>query len=105
MNEILNGVAMYLTCWFGILTLLGFAKIGFNQNNKLTRYLTQRSFSIYLFHFLWVVLFQFSLSKVTDNTVVLVLATVTGSFFMTLVTCEVIRRIPVVKFLYGIKKI
>lgn len=98
-------VAMYLTCWFGILALLGFAKIGFNQNNKLTRYLTQRSFSIYLFHFLWVVLFQFYLSKVTGNTVVIVLTTVSGSLIMTLVTCEVIRRIPVVRFLFGIKRI
>jgi len=52
-NEILNTITMYFTCWFGILTLLGYAKSYFNQNNRLTQYLTKRSFLIYIFNFLF----------------------------------------------------
>ena len=104
-NEIINSIAMYLTCWFGILTLLGFGKNKFAQNNKTTRYLTSRSFSIYIFHFIWVVIFQFYLSKITDHTIVLFGITVLGSIIMSLITSEIIRRIPLVNFLFGIKKV
>jgi glucan biosynthesis protein C len=103
--EIVNSIAMYFTCWFGILTLLGFGKTEFNRNNKITRYLTSRSFLIYIFHFMWVVIFQFYLSKITGNTIALVTITVTGSIIMSLITSEIIRRIPLVNFLFGIKKV
>jgi peptidoglycan/LPS O-acetylase OafA/YrhL len=104
-NELLNSLAMYLTCWFGILTLLGFGKTGFDQNNKITRYLTSRSFLIYIFHFIWVIIFQFYLSKITDNMIVLISITVSGSIIMSLITSEIIRRIPLINFLFGIKKV
>lgn len=103
-NGILNSIAMYFTCLFGILTLLGFGKACFNQNNRVTRYLTERSFSIYIFHFMWIILFQFYLGRVTDNIIALVLGTVLGSYIMTLVTCEIIRHIPLIRFLFGVKK-
>lgn len=104
-NEILNSIAMYLTCWFGILTLLGFGKNKFDQNNKITKYLTSRSFLIYIFHFIWVIIFQIYLSKITDNIIVLLSITVSGSIIMTLITSEIVRRLPLINFLFGIKKV
>ena len=103
-NEILSTIAMYSTCWFGILALLGFGKSKFNQRNRITRYLSSRSYLIYIFHFLWVILIQFYLSKISEKTIVLYVFTILGSFLMTLITSEIVRRIPFLLAFFGIKK-
>ena len=103
-NSLINSMAMYITCWFGILALLGFGKTGLDQNNRVTQYLTQRSFLIYIFHFIWVIIFQFYLRSVTDNTTVLVLGSVSCSLIMTLITCEIIWHLPIIRTLFGVRK-
>ncbi|MFT3983799.1 MAG: acyltransferase [Lachnospiraceae bacterium] len=100
-DVIFNSIAMYTACWFGILALLGFAKSGFCQNNRITRYLTGNSFLIYLFHFMWIILTQFYLSKVTDNMIVLFVGSVLCSLLMTLTTCEIVKRIPLFWLFFG----
>jgi hypothetical protein len=45
--EVLWKSAMFLSCWFGILALLGIGKRYFNQNNRITWYLSSRSYTIY----------------------------------------------------------
>lgn len=102
-NRVINTIVMYIVSWFGILTMLGFGKNSFNMNNKVTRYFTSRSFLFYIFHFIWLVVFQFYLSRFTDNTAILFIVPMIGSFTMTFVTCEIVRRIPVVNFLFGVK--
>jgi membrane-bound acyltransferase YfiQ involved in biofilm formation len=103
-SEVLSTVVMYIASWFGILALLGFGRKGFDMNNKVTRYLTSRSFLFYVFHFIWIVIFQFYLSRLTDNIAVLFIIPIAGTFIMTFVTCEIIVRIPFVNFLFGVKK-
>ena len=100
-NGVLNSIAMYIACWFGILALLGFAKPGFNQNNRITQYLTGNSFLIYIFHFMWIIILQFYLGNVTDNLLVLIVGSVSGSLLLTLATCEVVKRIPLIRIFFG----
>lgn len=102
-NAILNTILMYITQWFGILTMLGFGKRLFNQNNRITRYLSSRSFLFYIFHFIWLVVLQFYLSKYTDSTWILFVIPVLATYLMTFLTSEVIIRIPCVNRLFGIK--
>jgi hypothetical protein len=102
-NGVLNTIVMYLTCWFGILTLLGFGKVYFNQDNRITKYLTSRSFLFYIFHFLWLVVLQFILSKYTSNTAILYIVPVLATFVLTFLTIELVRIIPVVNTLFGVK--
>lgn len=104
-NSILNTIAMFITCWFGILTILGFGKTVFNYSNIITKYLTSRSFFIYIFHFIYVIMFQFYFHRVIENIIIFVIVTISGSLVMTLITCEIIRRIPVIRVLFGYKKL
>lgn len=103
-NRILNTITMYMTCCFGILTILGYGRDFFNQRNRITKYLTSHSFLFYIFHFMWLVLFQFYLSKFMINTAILFIVSVLGTFFMTFLTSEIIFRIPGVNLLFGVKK-
>ena len=87
--EVLWKSALFLSCWFGILALLGMGKKYFNQNNRVTRYLSTRSFSVYLFHFVWVIAIQYNATQYISNTAALFLISVIGGFLLTLITCEI----------------
>jgi len=103
-NSILNNIAMYMTCCFGILTIFGFGRASFNQSSKIKKYLTAHSFLFYIFHFMWIVLFQFYLSRFKINTAMLFIVSVIGTYFMTFLTSEIVFRTPGVSLLFGIKK-
>ncbi len=89
--------------WFGILGFLGLAKRNFNQNNGFTRYMSSRSFMIYIFHFGWLVVFQYYLCQITNSIAITYCISLISTYVMTLLTCEVIRRIPGIRFLFGEK--
>lgn len=91
-NVAFNTIMMYITLWFGILTIIGFGQIGFNFTNGITRYLTSHSFQIYIIHFVWVIAFQFYFSKVTGNTWILYVIPVVLSYVMTIVSCEILEK-------------
>ena len=91
--EILWKAAMFLSCWFGVLALLGIGRKYLNQNNRLTRYLSVWSFQIYLFHFVWVAAIQYFLARLTTNTILLFLLSVIGGFILTVLTCEAAAQI------------
>lgn len=103
-SDMLCFIACRLAEWFGILTLLGWSRIHFNQSNIITNYFTKRSFLIYIFHFGWLVLLQFYLNSLTSNIVILYSVSIFGSFILTLVTAEIIINIPGLRVLFGIKK-
>ena len=91
-NATLNTVMMYIALWFGILAIIGFGQKRFNFSNSVTRYLTSRSFQIYIIHFVWVVAFQFYFGKVTVNIWMLYIVPVVLSYIMTIVSCEIFER-------------
>lgn len=91
--EALWKTAMFLSCWSGILALLGLGKKYFNQNNRVTRYLSSQSFTIYLFHFVWVAVIQYFIIKYTSNMILIYILSVAGGFLLTLITCEIALRI------------
>lgn len=91
-NGAVNTVMMYITLWFGILTIIGFAQKEFNFVNGVTRYLTSHSFQIYIIHFVWVVAFQFYFDKATDNIWILYVVPIILSYVMTIVTCEILEK-------------
>lgn len=90
--------------WFGILGFLGLGRCIGNQNNKLTRYLSSQSFAIYIFHFGWLVWIQYLLSKTEFPTVLTVGITIITTTALTLFTCEIVKRIPGARWLYGMSK-
>lgn len=91
-NDVFNTIMMYITLWFGILTIIGFGQIGFNFTNGVTRYLTSHSFQIYIIHFVWVVAFQFYFGILTANIWILYVVPVVLSYVMTIVSCEILEK-------------
>lgn len=103
-NLIMKTIAMYLAGWFGILTMLGFGEAHFNQNNRITEYLCSRSFLFYIFHFVWVIVFQYYLCQFTLSDTAIYIISVFGSYIMTFLMIEIISRVPIVSFLFGVKR-
>ena len=90
--------------WFGILGFLGLARCKFNQNNSFTRYMSSRSFMIYIFHFGWLVAIQYCLSKTTLNITFSFIISITATLVVTLLTCEFVKRVPALRCLFGEKR-
>lgn len=101
---LLNTSMKFVAKWFMILALMGLAKRYLNFTGKVTAYMSTRSFLFYIYHFVWVVLFEYLLYEFIGNyTVILFTGTVVLSYIMTFVCCEISIRIPVLCFLTGTK--
>ena len=82
-------IAMY----FGILTCMGYGKKYFNQSGKVFSFLSKTSFDFYIFHFPWVVFFQYIISKWTLNIIFTYGLAVILAFICTFATVYVKMRI------------
>lgn len=101
---LLNSVTKYVSEWIMIIALIGFAKKYLNSSNKFFAYMNKRSFLFYIYHFVWVVLFQYILHGFVGNkTMVLFIGTVLLAYLATFACCEISVRIPILCFLTGIK--
>lgn len=101
---LLNTVTKYLSEWVMIIALIGLAKKYLDFNGKVSNYMNKRSFLFYIYHFIWVVLFQYILYDVVESqTWVLFTGTVLLFCLVTFVCCEISIRIPFLCFLTGIK--
>ncbi len=90
--------------YFMILALIGLAKRYLDFSGKVSVYMSRRSFVFYIWHYIWVVLFQYLLCRYFgNNTVVLFACTVIFSYVMTFICCEITVRIPLLCFLTGTK--
>lgn len=92
LDRLLNTVIYYAAAWFGILTVLGFAKNNFCQHNKITEYLSKISFQFYIFHYIWLTAFQFYCSQYTDKFVILFFVPMILAYLAAFITCEGIRK-------------
>jgi glucan biosynthesis protein C len=90
--------------WFGILGFIGLAKCRYNQSNAVTKYMSANSFLIYIFHFGWLVAIQYYLSKAALNTTLTYILSIAVTLFLTLLTCEIVKRVPGIRFLFGVSK-
>lgn len=83
----------YISEWFMMMALLGMGKRYLNHSGKISTYMSQRSYTFYMFHFVWVVLFQYLLSHVCRNhTVWLYVLPVILSYGATWLCCEICYR-------------
>ena len=103
-NSTINTIAMHFTFWFGILSILGLGKAYFNQNNRITKYFVSRSFVFYIFHFIWIIILQYYIYKLTSNVFLIFIISTIGTYIMTFFTTEIIIRIPIVNSLFGVKR-
>lgn len=94
----------HLIIWVSILTILGYGKRYLNFSNRITVYFTQSAFPLYIFHQSWLVLIAYYIFKSTDIFVVQFVSIMLLTFIASILTYELFRRIPVMRFMFGIKR-
>lgn len=101
----LSGIWTNLILWLGVLGIMGMGKHYLEFKNKTTLYLAGISFPIYIFHLSWINMFAYYLLQwIPGMMVVQIILIMILSFIFTIATVEVLKRIKVTRFLFGIKK-
>lgn len=101
---LLNTITKYVSEWIMVIALIGLAKRYLSFNGKVSNYMRKRSFLFYIYHFIWVVLFQYLLYEICGNrTFIIFISTVLLSYFTTFVCCEISIRIPFLCLVTGTK--
>lgn len=90
--------------WMTIIMLLGIGQLKLNFHNRLSVYLTQMSFPIYILHMPILVVTGFFALKLPIGVAGQFLLIVSISFIVTFLICEIVKRIPVLRFFLGMKK-
>lgn len=99
-HTLLNAIAKYVSEWFIISSLLGIGKGYLNFNGKLSKYMSKRSYTFYIFHFIWVVLFQYLLFHACSGPIILLyVLPVLFAYGATLLCCEIGNRVSLFSFL------
>ena len=73
------------------------------MKNRLQAYLTKASFPFYIFHFLPITLISYFKAKSDLNVWLKWVTIVAVAYRSTLILYEIVRRIPVVRFFFGVK--
>lgn len=105
-DAVLKSLFTNIYLWVAILAILGCAKSWWNKASKFTQYMTKSSFGIYIVHYIVVLPLCYALKYYTTLPVFLIyLIAIFGVPVLSVALYELIRRIPVLRYLVlGIKK-
>ncbi len=104
--EVINSVPAVLYAWAAVLAIFACAKEWGNVDNSVTRFMTKRSFGMYVFHFFGIsgaalLLYMYTDLPVAVRCVIVGIAGLLAGFVLP----EIIGRIPVLRYLIlGIRK-
>ena len=87
--------------WMGIIMLLGVGRSKLNFHNRVSVYLTQASFPVYILHMPILVVVGFFILKLSIGIAGQFLLIVLISFIATFLIYEVVKRVPVLRFFLG----
>lgn len=90
--------------WFWLLALLGFGHRLLRNRNSLLTYLSASSFPFYIFHMIVTTLVGCVIVRLQTEIWIKYLAIVVLSILLTFLVYEIVRRIPVIRFIFGIRK-
>lgn len=90
--------------WIGILAILGLGKRNLNFHNKFTQYFSVAAFPIYFLHQSVLVIIAFFVVKLTNIIALQFLLILVISFLLTLLCYELLRKLKVTCFMFGIKR-
>lgn len=102
-NGFLYGLTNDFCAYITTITLLVFAKKHLNFTNNITKYFTNSSFSVYMFHHLWIVAAAYYIFKVTENSFVRILLIMAISIPLTFLSHQIFKQFKVTRFMFGIK--
>lgn len=90
--------------WIGVLSMLGMGKHYLDFNNSVSSYFAKASFPVYVFHQSILILVAYYTLKLTASIAIQVIVIIGGSFILTMIVYEIFKRIPITRFLFGMKK-
>ena len=93
-----------LYAWSMILAILGLGKRYLDFSNAGTAYLSKASFPIYVFHQQWLVLAAFFALRWFSAIPLQMVFIITASAALSFLNYELFRRIPITRFMFGIKR-
>ena len=97
-----NSAIFVLTGWTGVLTLMGVGRHLFNFTNNFAAYMGAASYPVYIIHQAILVAIAYYVVMLAIPPVLQFAAIVIFSLFLTFACYEIIRRIPVIRALFGI---
>lgn len=89
--------------WMGILSCIIVGKLYLNKETKVTNYFKKASYPIYILHQTILVIIGYYSLMMIDNIVLQICMIIFGSFIVTILAYEIIRRIPILKKVIGIR--
>lgn len=89
--------------WLSILVLLAVGKKFWNKRKGFTEYFNQASYPIYILHQSILVAFAYYVVQASDALLVQIVGICAGSFVLTVLSYHLIKLIPVVRKMIGIK--
>ncbi len=92
-----------LNRWMWLLTILGFGHRYLNKNNNTLKYLSTASYSFYIFHLLLNTVVGFYIIKLPFGAGIKYSLIVVLTILSTFLVYEIVKRIPIIRFLFGIK--
>jgi glucan biosynthesis protein C len=93
-----------LILFAAVLAALGYARQFLNRPNRFYRYLNNASFPFYIFHFLPVTIASYYIARSDLNVWLKYLIVVIFAYVSTFALYEIVRRIPAVRFIFGIRQ-
>ncbi len=102
--SVLGDCYQRLVMWVCILALLGLAKHSFDFRTKATAYLAKACFPVYIFHQSILVAVAYFVFQFTSAPAVQIALILPLSFIFTFAVYELFCRIPLTRFLFGMKK-
>lgn len=98
--SMLWGIAAY--SW--VMFVFGFSRIFFNITNKLLKYLSNCSFSLYIFHYLILTIFNYYLLKTSlNNHLIWIITSILTYITLILLFELILKRLRIFRFICGIK--
>lgn len=103
-----NGTIVFilsiLNRWMWLLTILGLGHRYLNKNNNTLKYLSSASYPFYIFHLLLNTVVGFYIIKLPFGAGIKYSLIVMLTIISTFLVYEIVKRIPVIRFLFGIKE-
>ena len=93
-----------LNRWMWLLCILGFGHRSLRTNNRVLKYLSSASYPFYIFHLLLNTTVGFFIIKLPFGAGIKYSIIVILTILSTFLVYEFVKRIPVIRFLFGIKK-
>lgn len=105
-GKCLQNILTNLYLWIAILAILGSGKKWLNWTSAFAKYMTKVSFGIYIVHYPITLAICYVLKNyVLWPTLMIYISAIAMTLFLSVVTNEIIRRIPIINFLVlGVKK-